>query len=71
MTVSLARGLSALCVAAVAFQAHADEIQVAVAANFSAAAQKIAAHRMHPSSWGDARAVPQNGPSTQFTEQPP
>ena len=49
MTVSLARGLSALCVAAVAFQAHADEIQVAVAANFSAAAQKIAAQFEHDS----------------------
>ena len=43
----LVRGLLALSIAALAFQAHADEIQVAVAANFSAAAQKIAAQFEH------------------------
>ena len=37
------RALFALAVAAFAFSAQADEVQVAVAANFSAAAQKIAA----------------------------
>ena len=42
MNFSLPRGLFALLFAALAFPAHADEIQVAVAANFSAAAQKIA-----------------------------
>ena len=47
MTLSLPRGLFALAAAALAFQAHADEIQVAVAANFSAAAQKIAAQFEH------------------------
>ena len=43
MKFSLPRGLFALTLAALAFSARADEIQVAVAANFSAAAQKIAA----------------------------
>jgi len=43
MTPDLARGLVAAALAALAFAAHADEVQVAVAANFSAAAQKIAA----------------------------
>jgi molybdate transport system substrate-binding protein len=47
MTPSLPRGLFALTLAALAFAAHADEIQVAVAANFSAAAQKIAAQFEH------------------------
>jgi molybdate transport system substrate-binding protein len=37
------RGLCAVALAALAFPACADEVQVAVAANFSAAAQKIAA----------------------------
>ena len=37
------RGLCAVALAALALSAHADEVQVAVAANFSAAAQKIAA----------------------------
>jgi molybdate transport system substrate-binding protein len=43
MTLPLLRGLSAVVLAAFAFAAQADEVQVAVAANFSAAAQKIAA----------------------------
>ena len=43
MKISSPRALFALAVAAFAFSAHADEVQVAVAANFSAAAQKIAA----------------------------
>ena len=43
MTLPLLRGLSAAALAAFAFAAQADEVQVAVAANFSAAAQKIAA----------------------------
>ena len=43
MTLTSARSLLAAALAAFAFSAHADEIQVAVAANFSAAAQKIAA----------------------------
>jgi molybdate transport system substrate-binding protein len=43
----LARGLFALSLAACALSARADEIQVAVAANFSAAAQKIAAQFEH------------------------
>ncbi|MEO5686782.1 MAG: molybdate ABC transporter substrate-binding protein [Burkholderiaceae bacterium] len=47
MIVPPARGLLALLFAALAFSAHADEIQVAVAANFSAAAQKIAAQFEH------------------------
>jgi molybdate transport system substrate-binding protein len=47
MTLSLPRGLFALTLAALAFSARADEIQVAVAANFSAAAQKIAAQFEH------------------------
>jgi molybdate transport system substrate-binding protein len=47
MTVPLARGLFALALAALAFPAHADELQVAVAANFSAAAQQIAAQFEH------------------------
>jgi molybdate transport system substrate-binding protein len=42
MTLPLLRGLSAVALAAFAFAAQADEVQVAVAANFSAAAQKIA-----------------------------
>ena len=47
MNVPLARGLVALSLAAFACAAQADEIQVAVAANFSAAAQKIAAQFEH------------------------
>jgi molybdate transport system substrate-binding protein len=47
MKKTLARGLFALNVAAVAGSASADEIQVAVAANFSAPAQKIAAQFEH------------------------
>jgi len=43
----LLRQLTALALAAFALQARADEIQVAVAANFSAAAQKIAAAFEH------------------------
>ena len=43
MTFALPRSLLAIALSALAFSAHADEIQVAVAANFSAAAQKIAA----------------------------
>jgi len=43
MRPDLARGLVAAALAAFAFAAHADEVQVAVAANFSGAAQKIAA----------------------------
>ncbi len=43
MKLTLSRSLFALALAALACGAHADEIQVAVAANFSAAAQKIAA----------------------------
>ncbi|MEP6503821.1 MAG: molybdate ABC transporter substrate-binding protein [Betaproteobacteria bacterium] len=43
MTFALPRALIALALAAIACGAQADEIQVAVAANFSAAAQKIAA----------------------------
>ncbi len=43
MKLTYSRGLLALALTACAFSAHADEIQVAVAANFSAAAQKIAA----------------------------
>jgi molybdate transport system substrate-binding protein len=37
------RGLVAAALAALAFHAHADEVQVAVAANFAAAAKRIAA----------------------------
>ena len=47
MNNALARGLLALSFTALAFSARADEIQVAVAANFSAAAQKIAAQFEH------------------------
>ena len=47
MKMSLPRGLFALALVALACSAHADEIQVAVAANFSAAAQKIAAQFEH------------------------
>jgi len=47
MKLSLPRGLFALSLAALAFSARADVIQVAVAANFSAAAQKIAAAFEH------------------------
>jgi len=43
MTLAPPRRLLALALTALALCAHADEIQVAVAANFSAAAQKIAA----------------------------
>jgi molybdate transport system substrate-binding protein len=43
MTISLPRSLVALALAAGALVAHADEIQVAVAANFTEAAKKIAA----------------------------
>ena len=44
---AFARGLFALSLTAFALSARADEIQVAVAANFSAAAQKIAAQFEH------------------------
>jgi molybdate transport system substrate-binding protein len=47
MKQSLARGLFALSFTAFALSAQAGEIQVAVAANFSAAAQKIAAQFEH------------------------
>jgi molybdate transport system substrate-binding protein len=47
MNQAFARGLFALSFAAFAVSAQADEIQVAVAANFSAAAQKIAAQFEH------------------------
>ncbi len=47
MKPSLARGLFALTFTSFALSAQADEIQVAVAANFSAAAQKIAAQFEH------------------------
>src|ERR1700756_3804032 len=47
MTPTLRRALFALTLAASALQAQADEVQVAVAANFSAAAQKIAAQFEH------------------------
>ena len=47
MTLSLFRPLFALGLVAFALSARADEIQVAVAANFSAAAQKIAAQFEH------------------------
>ena len=47
MKTTLARGLFALSLTALALSARADEIQVAVAANFSAAAQKIAAQFEH------------------------
>jgi molybdate transport system substrate-binding protein len=47
MTPTLRRALFALTIAAAALQAQADELQVAVAANFSAAAQKIAAQFEH------------------------
>ena len=47
MKSTLACGLFALSFTAFALSAHADEIQVAVAANFSAAAQKIAAQFEH------------------------
>ena len=43
MKLTFPRGLVALALGAIAFSAQADELQVAVAANFSAAAQKIAA----------------------------
>jgi molybdate transport system substrate-binding protein len=43
MNFTLPRGLFALSLAALAFSARADDIQVAVAANFAPAAQKIAA----------------------------
>src|ERR1700740_2098734 len=42
MTLTFPRALIALAVSASALSAHADDVQVAVAANFSAAAQKIA-----------------------------
>ena len=47
MKSTLARGLFALSFAAFALSARADEIQVAVAANFAGAAQKIAAEFEH------------------------
>jgi molybdate transport system substrate-binding protein len=47
MKFALPRALFALSLTALAFSAQADEIQVAVAANFSAAAQKIAAQFEH------------------------
>ena len=47
MKSTLARGLYALSFAAFALSAQADEIQVAVAANFAGAAQKIAADFEH------------------------
>src|SRR6201986_674107 len=43
MKLTFPGALIALAVSAFAFSAHADEVQVAVAANFSAAAQKVAA----------------------------
>ena len=43
MKIGFPRAVIAFALSALAFAAHADEIQVAVAANFSAAAQKIAA----------------------------
>ena len=43
MKLTISRAVCALALAAAAFAAHADEVQVAVAANFSAAARKIAA----------------------------
>ena len=43
MTLALPRTLLALALSALALSARADDLQVAVAANFSAAAQKIAA----------------------------
>ena len=43
MKLTFPRSLLAIALGAFAFSASADEIQVAVAANFSAAAQKIAA----------------------------
>ena len=47
MTPTFRRALFALTLTAFALQARADEVQVAVAANFSAAAQKIAAQFEH------------------------
>src|SRR3954469_8465887 len=47
MKPTLSRVLSALALAVSALAAHADEVHVAVAANFSAAAQKIAAQFEH------------------------
>src|ERR1700761_1828821 len=47
MKLTFPRALIALAVSAFAFSAHADGVQVAVAPNFSAAAQKIAAQFEH------------------------
>src|SRR5271154_6710422 len=47
MKLTFPRALFAFTVTAFAFSAQADEVQVAVAANFSAAAQKIAAAFEH------------------------
>ena len=47
MTPTFRRALFALTLTAFALQTRADEVQVAVAANFSAAAQKIAAQFEH------------------------
>jgi molybdate transport system substrate-binding protein len=47
MKLALPRALFALTLSALALSARADEIQVAVAANFSAAARKIAAQFEH------------------------
>jgi molybdate transport system substrate-binding protein len=47
MTLARPRTLLSLALAALAFAAHADEVRVAVAANFSAPAQKIAAAFEH------------------------
>ena len=47
MKLTFPRNLLAVALGAFAFSASADEIQVAVAANFSAAAQKIAAQFEH------------------------
>ena len=47
MKLTFPRALFAVTVAAFALSAQADEVQVAVAANFSAAAQKIAAQFEH------------------------
>src|SRR6201996_308017 len=47
MKLTFPRALIALAVSTFAFSAQADEVQVAVAANFSAAAQKIAAQFEH------------------------
>ena len=52
MKLTFPRSLLAIALGAFAFSASADEIQVAVAANFSAAAQKIAAQFEHDTGHG-------------------